>query len=207
MCLLRVQEEQPVPYRVVSRRSHHSSYSPPRSRVSRTVIEAPTTVSHHSHIEKTRISSPPAKVIPPPQPVPVFVKPEIAPPPPPPPPAPAAPPKPPSPPPVHYVEVSPSSSHDSVSESEYIVREHEIRRERTAEYSPARSSFTDRSPRYETFRYIEPPDDHHHHHHQHRSRERSMSRDRRSYHDDPRGSYRSTRIEVNSSRRPREYWR
>lgn len=162
-------------------------------------------VSHHT--EKTRISSPGAKVIPAPQPVPVFVKPEAPLPPPPPPPASS---KPPSPPPVHYVEVSPASSHDSVSESDYIVREHEIRRERMAEYSPASSSFTDRSPRYETFRYVEPPDEHHHHHHHHyqgRSRERSMSRDRRSYHDDPRASYRSTRIEVNTSRRPREYWR
>ncbi|GME52030.1 uncharacterized protein LTHEOB_12943 [Neofusicoccum parvum] len=206
MCLVKVHEEpELVPYRRVARTSRY--YSPPRSaRVSRTIVEErrpPSVVSHH--VEKTRVtsvSSPPAKQVPPPQPVPVFVKPEV---PPPPPPPPAAP-RPPSPSPVHLVEVSPHSSHTSVSTSDYIVREHEIRRHRTtAEYSPspARSSFTERSPRYETFRYIEPPDDRH----WSRSSERSVSRDRRGHFDEPRESYRSTRIEVNTSRRPREYWR
>ncbi|EOD52542.1 hypothetical protein UCRNP2_662 [Neofusicoccum parvum UCRNP2] len=207
MCLVKVHEEpELVPYRRVARTSRY--YSPPRSaRVSRTIVEErrpPSVVSHH--VEKTRVtsvSSPPAKQVPPPQPVPVFVKPEVPPPPPPPPPAA---PRPPSPSPVHLVEVSPHSSHTSVSTSDYIVREHEIRRHRTtAEYSPspARSSFTERSPRYETFRYIEPPDDRH----WSRSSERSVSRDRRGHFDEPRESYRSTRIEVNTSRRPREYWR
>ncbi|KAL1623585.1 hypothetical protein SLS56_008225 [Neofusicoccum ribis] len=206
MCLVKVHEEpELVPYRRVARTSRY--YSPPRSaRVSRTIVEErrpPSVVSHHA--EKTRVtsaSSPPAKQVPPPQPVPVFVKPEV---PPPPPPPPAAP-RPPSPSPVHLVEVSPHSSHTSVSTSDYIVREHEIRRHRTtAEYSPspARSSFTERSPRYETFRYIEPPDDRH----WSRSSERSVSRDRRGHFDEPRESYRSTRIEVSTSRRPREYWR
>ncbi|KAB2574400.1 hypothetical protein BFW01_g71 [Lasiodiplodia theobromae] len=214
MCLVKVHEEPDVvvPYRVASRRrSHYSSYSPPRSaRLSRTIVDErrpPSVVSHH--FEKTRVSAvdaPPPKAIPPPQPVPVFVKPPSPPPPPPAPPRPASPPLA-----HHLVEVSPASSRTSISESDYIVREHEVHRHRATEYSPSRSSVTDHSPRYETFRYIEPPDEHRYHqHHNHwsRSSERSASRDRRSrYDDDPRESYRSTRIEVSSSRRPREYWR
>ncbi|KKY20030.1 hypothetical protein UCDDS831_g05020 [Diplodia seriata] len=211
MCLVKVHEEPDgaVPYRVSTRRrSHYSSYSPPRSaRLSRTIVDErrpPSAVSHH--VERTRVTAvdaAPPKAIPPPQPVPVFVKPPSPPP---------APPRAVSPPPAHHlVEVSPASSRTSLSESDYIVREreHEVHRHRAAEYSPARSSVTDRSPRYETFRYIEPPDEHRNRHqHHNRSRERSASRDRRShYADDPRESYRSTRIEVSSSRRPREYWR
>ncbi|OJD32706.1 uncharacterized protein BKCO1_360008 [Diplodia corticola] len=218
MCLVKVHEEPDgaVPYRVSTRRrSHYSSYSPPRSaRLSRTIVDdrrPPSAVSHRVERTSTRLTAvdaAPPKAIPPPQPVPVFVKP-----PPSPPPAPPAPPAPASPSPAHHlVEVSPASSRTSLSESDYIVREHEVHRHRTTEYSPARSSVTDHSPRYETFRYIEPPDEHRHRHPRHdswsRSRERSASRDRRShYDDDPRESYRSTRIEVSSSRRPREYWR
>lgn len=153
MCLVKVHEEPDVvvPYRVASRRrSHYSSYSPPRSaRLSRTIVDErrpPSVVSHH--FEKTRVSAvdaPPPKAIPPPQPVPVFVKPPSPPPPPPAPPRPASPPLA-----HHLVEVSPASSRTSISESDYIVREHEVHRHRATEYSPSRSSVTDHSPRYET---------------------------------------------------------
>ncbi|KAF2142115.1 uncharacterized protein K452DRAFT_26769 [Aplosporella prunicola CBS 121167] len=221
MCLVKVHEEPDiaVPYRV-----HRE---PPRrrsTRVSRTYIEEerrrpPSVVSHHHHSSQhfARVSNPPALQVPPPQPVPVFVQPPphsvpVPVPPPPPPPPPTAPRVPSPPPSAHYVEVSPRSSYSSSDRgNEYVLREREVRRERREyEHSPARSSYTDyrrsRGPEYETFRYIEPPEERR----EPRwagGRDRSRSRDYRA--DDPRASYRSTRIEVHNSRRggDRDYYR
>jgi hypothetical protein len=89
----------------------------------------------------------------------------------------------------------------SATHSDYVVHEREVRRERR-DYSPARS---ERSPTYETFRYIDPPEQRY----AAPRRERSRSRDRRSYADE--GSYRETRERVlivdDDGRRRREYRR
>jgi len=103
---------------------------------------------------------------------------------------------------AHYVEVSPRSSVTSATHSDYVIHEREVRRERR-DYSPARSSaYGDRSPTYETYRYIDPPEP------RYLPRERSRSRDRRSFAD---GSYRETRERVlivdDDGRRRREYRR
>lgn len=175
MCLVKVKQEEDVvvPVRRVTRvrtrsvspHRHRSSHQ----RISRTSIvsrpQSSTYLARPPPATYVTVPAPqPGPMIPAPQPVPVFVQP---PPPPPPPPIP-----------VshhhshHFVEVSPRSSYSSSpSRSEYIVHEREIRRER--DYSPD-------SPRYESFRYVEPPpEEHHYHDHVRYSRhERSRSRSR-----------------------------
>ncbi|KAF2090829.1 hypothetical protein K490DRAFT_62156 [Saccharata proteae CBS 121410] len=208
MCLVKVKEETDydVPYRVSS---YRRDYSPPRrraARISRTVIEERVPAVSYTRSSRLSIPAPaPAPLpIPAPQPVPTFVEPS---PPPPPPTAPPSLPHPPSPPQAHYVEVSPRSSRISSeqSASDYVVREREYRRERR-EYSPVPNERYEPSPKYETFRYINPPEE------RYVARERSRSRDERSYRGDPRESaerYRSTRITVGQGEgnRRRDYYR
>jgi hypothetical protein len=179
MCLVKVRQEEDVvvPYRVVNRNhsprrhSHHSV-----RRVSRTDIVRESPRPSASYIS---VPAPQPMPIPAPQPVPVFVEP-----PPPPPPAPVAPPsmhfdhhrR------AHYVEVSPSRSSISSSptRSEYIIRERETRRERERrDYSP------ERSPRYETFRYVDGPEEDYDRYERRRSRSRVRQRSpgRVEYHD------------------------
>jgi len=175
-----------VPYRVVRPRSP----SPRRRsthRVSRTEVIRESRPQSSTYVVPAPQRYP---HVPAPQPVPVFVQP-------------------PPPPPsshhgggAHYVEVSPRSSVTSATQSDYVIHEREVRRERR-DYSPARSSaYGDRSPTYETYRYIDPPEPHY------LPRERSRSRDRRSFAD---GSYRETRERVlivdDDGRRRREYRR
>lgn len=180
-----------MPYRVVRTRSPS-----PRRRSAHRISR--TEVIRESRPSSTYIvpAPKPPLQIPAPQPVPVFVRPQ---------------PPPPAPPSIHgggqphYVEVSPRSSVSSHGHSDYMVHEREYRRE-LRDYSPARSSaYGDHSPRYESFRYVDPPEERHPRH------ERSRSRDRRSYGEDPRGSYRETRERVlivdDDGRRRREYRR
>lgn len=181
-----------MPYRVVRTRSP----SPRRrsaQRISRTeVIRESRPHSRPSSRPPSAyvVPAPKPLQIPAPQPVPVFVQPPPAP--------PSSHGRP------HYVEVSPRSS--ITSHDEYIVHEREVRRERR-DYSPTRSSaYGDHSPRgYEHYRYIEPPEE------RYARSDRSRSRDRRSYADDPRSSYRETRERVlvvdDDGRRRREYRR
>jgi hypothetical protein len=190
-----------IPNRVVVRTR---SVSPVRrrsvQRVSREVIrESRPSASVASYAS---IPAPRTIPIPAPQPVPVFVEPPPA-------------PLPPPPPSTHhhsqhhYVEVSPRSSvssHSPSRVSDYVVREREYRRERN--YSP------ESSPRYEHFRYVEPPpseDDRYERYvRRERSRSRARSRDR-DYGYDGRGSFRETRERVvivdDDGRRRREYRR
>ncbi|KAF2740427.1 hypothetical protein EJ04DRAFT_507961 [Polyplosphaeria fusca] len=210
MCLVKVREEEEVriPNRVVVRTR---SVSPVRrrsvQRVSRDVVresresrefrEARPSPSYVS------IPAPRTIPIPTPQPVPVFVEPPPA-------------PLPPPPPSTHhhhghhYVEVSPRSSvssHSPSRASDYVVREREYRRERN--YSP------ESSPRYESFRYVEPPpsesDRYEHYVRRERSRSRARSRDRDYGGYDGRGSFRETRERVvivdDDGHRRREYRR
>ena len=206
MCLVKVKQEEDVivPVRRVVRTRSPSPHRARRSshRISRTEIirESRPEILPHPHSRppsSTYIAVPAAKppyTIPAPQPVPVFVEPT---------------PPPPPPPPSHhhhghhYVEVSPRSSvtSHSPSRSDYVIHEHEYRRERR-DYSPD-------SPRYETFRYVESgPDDRYDNYPR---RERSRSRDSRGYGHDARGSYRETRERVlvvdDDGRRRREYRR
>lgn len=181
MCLVKVREEEDyvVPYRVHHRRR---SPSPVRRRVSRTVVREriSDSQSHHTIPPPERLS------LPPPQPRPQF-HPQ---PPPPPPSAPAPEPR------AHYVTVSPATSVTSHSpsrvsrspsrfsdhrRSDYVVHERVERRHR--EYSPARSSH---SPRFETYRYVDPPS----------PRRRSPSRDRSRYEDDDYGRHTRERIVI-----------
>ena len=162
MCLVKVkqEEEHVVPYRVVqqprrraSRRSRDIERSYSRTEVVHHEQSPRPSASYVSVPSHVSVPSPKPLQIPAPQPVPVFVQP-----PPPPPPAPM-----PAPPPpashvsshhtsrhggAHYVEVSPRSSVSSRSSSpgrsEYVVREHEVRRERQRQYSPE-------NPRYEHY--------------------------------------------------------
>jgi hypothetical protein len=170
MCLVKVRQEEDVivPYRVPRDRSPRRRESVRRvSRISQEVVrESPRPSSNY-----LAIPAPRPMPIPAPQPVPVFVEP---------PPAPLRPP----PPSVshhsaHYVEVSPArSSRSSVSSSsmdrsEYVVHERQYRRR---EHSPASSS-----PRYEHFRYVEPPpseSDHYDRHDGHDRHDRRRSRSR-----------------------------
>ena len=191
MCLVKVKQEEDVvvPYRVVRTRSP----SPRRrsaQRISRTEIIRESRPSSRPPSAYIVPAPKPSLQIPAPQPVPVFVKPPPA-----PPSSHGGP---------HYVEVSPRSS--TTSHDEYIVHEREVRRERR-DYSPARSSaYGDHSPRgYEHYRYIDPPEE------RYARLDRSRSRDRRSYVEDPRSSYRETRERVlvvdDDGRRRREYRR
>lgn len=188
MCLFKVRQEEEVvvPYRVHRPRSP----SPRRrstQRISRTEVIRESRPQSSTYIVPAPQKHYPA--IPAPQPVPVFVQP--------PPPRPAS---------SHrgaapqYVEVSPRSSVTSASHSDYVIEEREVRRERR-EYSPRRRT---PSPQFETFRYIDPPEQ------RYAPRERSRSRDRRSYADD-RGIVRETRERVlivdDDGRRRREYRR
>jgi hypothetical protein len=206
MCLVKVKQEEDyvVPYRVVQR--HHS---PSRRRVSRHSRDierrySRTEVVHESprpSASYVAVPSPKPLQIPAPQPAPVFVQP-----PPPPPPAPM--PAPPPPPShvsshhtsyhggggAHYVEVSPQSSissrSSSLDRSEYVYREHEVRRERQRAYSPD-------SPRYEHYRYVEPASSESDHFERYQRRDRSRPRSRsQSGYDDPRGGYRETNTRV-----------
>jgi hypothetical protein len=86
------------------------------------------------------------------------------------------------------------------------MHEREYRRERR-DYSP------ESSPRYEHYRYVDPPPAESDHYERYTRRERSRSRARsRDYgYEDPRGSYRETRERVvvvdGDGRRTREYRR
>ncbi|KAF1945455.1 hypothetical protein EJ02DRAFT_451485 [Clathrospora elynae] len=215
MCLVKFkpEEDHVVPYRVVQR-----NHSPPRRRASHQSARrySHTEIVRESSASYVPVPSPKPLQIPAPQPVPVFYEPPPALiPMPMPMPMPAAPPPPPShisshhthhgg---AHYVEVSPRSSVTSLSSSpprsEYVYREREVRRERA--YSPE-------NPRYEHYRYVEPPPSESDHHERYQRREvnrqRSRSRSQGGY-EDPRGSYRETNTRVSiaedDGRRRREY--
>lgn len=202
MCLVKVRqdEEVVVPYRVPRDRSPRRRESVRRvSRISQEVVRESPRSSYLA------VPAPRVMPIPAPQPVPVFVEPPPA-------------PLPPPPPSVshhsthhsaHYVEVSPArSSRSSVSSSsmdrsEYVVREREYRRR---EHSPAHSS-----PRYEHFRYVEPPpsdSDHYERYDRRRSRsrprERSVSRDHYGRGSRDYGGERVTRERITISERERD---
>jgi hypothetical protein len=223
MCLVKVKQEEDhiVPYRVVQR-----ARSPPRRRASRRSRDIERRYSRNEVVYDSSprpsasyvaVPSPKPLQIPAPQPVPMFVQPS---PPPPPPPAPM--PAPPPPPShvsshhtshhggAHYVEVSPHSSitsrSSSLDRSEYVYREHEVRRERQRAYSPD-------NPRYEHYRYVEPASSESDHYEGYQTRDRSRQRSgSRAGYDDPRGGYRETtnmRVSIGESdgRRRRDYGR
>jgi hypothetical protein len=107
------------------------------------------------------------------------------------------------------VEVSPRSSYSSSSDGrdEYVVREREYRREARRERSE------ERSPRYEHFRYVEPPpseSDHYERYDRRRSRSRVRERSASRGGYDDYGRERVTRerisiVEGDGRRRRREY--
>jgi hypothetical protein len=194
-----------IPYRRA--RAPSPSRQRRSTRVSREIIREERRPASSTYLPAPRppsqtyvaVPAPSYTPIPAPQPVPVFVQPL---PPPPPPPAShisshhthSGP---------HYVEVSPRSSvssHSPSRASEYVTHEREYRRERA--YSP------DRSPQYETFRYVgapepEPQYERYQRRERSRSRVRERSRSRDYGYEDPRGSYRetNTRITVSDGRR------
>ncbi|KAK7180586.1 hypothetical protein DPSP01_006421 [Paraphaeosphaeria sporulosa] len=201
MCLVKVRQDEDVvvPYRVPRDRSPRRRESVRRvSRMSQEVVRESPRSSYLA------VPAPRPMPIPAPQPVPVFVEPPPAPLPPPPPSL--------SHHSAHYVEVSPArSSRSSVSSSsmdrsEYVVRERQYRRR---EHSPASSS-----PRYEHFRYVEPPpsdSDHFERYDRRRSRsrprERSLSRGRGDYYGRGSRDYggeRVTRERITISERERD---
>jgi hypothetical protein len=162
MCLFTIKKEEEedvyvAPRRVYRREEHYRTSSPRRS--SRVIVARPeSAVIIPSRAPSVRIPTPVGKVLPPPQPVPVFVEP-----------APAAHD-------VQYVHVSPRSS-ISDDRSDYRYERREVRVER--DYSPARSH---RGNDYYEYRHVHgdvpqrlAP---------RRERSRSRSRSRQRYYDD-----------------------
>lgn len=211
MCLVKMRQEEDVvvPYRVVHTGSPHRRRS---ARISHTHIsERRSSRSSYPTLPAPKpypIPAPAPLPIPAPQPVPVFVEPS---PPPPPPPAP------PTAHPVYVERHTPSRRSFSSESSESsrgdgnVIYEREYRRQRR-DYSP--SSHGERSPQYQTFRYLdapeEPPLDHYVRRDSSRRRSASHSRDRRSYHEDPRDSRRRVtreRVEIVDSHGTRREYR
>ena len=218
MCLVKVREEEDVviPYRRA--RAPSPSRQRRSSRVSREIVREERYERRPASSTYLPAPRPPSQTyvavpapsytqVPAPQPVPVFVQ------------APLPPPLPPashisSHHPIrgpHYVEVSPRSSvssHSLSGASEYVTHEREYKRERA--YSP------ERSPQYETFRYVgapepEPQYERYQRNDRSRSRVRERSRSRDYGYEDPRGSYRETNTRVTVSdggrRRSSQYQR
>jgi hypothetical protein len=163
MCLFTIKKEEEedvyvAPRRVVRREERYRAVSPSR-RSSRVIVARPeSTVIIPSRPSSVRIPTPVGKVLPPPQPVPVFVEP--------PPPASE----------IQYVHVSPRSS-ISDDRSDYRYERREVRVER--DYSPARSH---RGNDYYEYRHVhgEPPP----RLAPRRERSRSRSQSRVRYYDD-----------------------
>jgi hypothetical protein len=165
MCLFTIKKEEEediyVPARRVERYRREERYrtsSPHRSSSRVIVAQPPPAVVLPARPPSIRIPTPVGKVLPPPQPVPVFVEPAPT-------------------PEVHYVHVSPRSS-ISDDRSDYRYERREVRVER--DYSPARSH---RGSDYYEYRHVhgEPPRERRA---PRRERSRSRSRSRVRHYDD-----------------------